>query len=146
MGRGGAGTDRPVGRGGKSPQQLLADSHAGPAYPQNFVANIVDVQVELENPAHLLIAKLDYFFTSLFTVELFINLFAHWLIPFLRNGWNLVPPHHHRHPLQSHRCPDRQASAEALVRLQCGVLQSHERLGISVSLVWCLPRSRPTHS
>jgi hypothetical protein len=54
------------------------------------VANIVDVQVAEDHPAHRLIAILDYFFTGLFTIELLINLFAHWLVPFFCSGWNLV--------------------------------------------------------
>jgi hypothetical protein len=32
----------------------------------------------------------NLFFTAIFTVELAINLFAHWLKPFLCNPWNLL--------------------------------------------------------
>ena len=33
---------------------------------------------------------MDTFFTVAFTVELCINLFAHWFRPFFTNGWSLL--------------------------------------------------------
>ena len=35
--------------------------------------------------------QLDIFFTAIFTVELSVNLFSHWLVPFISNGWSATP-------------------------------------------------------
>ena len=35
--------------------------------------------------------QLDIFFTAIFTVELSVNLFSHWLIPFISSGWSATP-------------------------------------------------------
>ena len=73
---------------------------------QNFVVNIVDVQIDRNSPYHSLIGASDYFFTSLFTFELIVNIFANWLQPFLSNSWNLVSRINCRlpHPAPLNQC------------------------------------------
>ena len=36
--------------------------------------------------------QLDLLFTILFSLELMVNLFAHWFLPFVTNPWSRLPP------------------------------------------------------
>ncbi len=62
--------------------------HHSDHFVQNFAANIADVQLSNESPYHTVIAKIDILFTSIFTGELLINAYAHWMRPFLSDLWN----------------------------------------------------------
>jgi hypothetical protein len=62
---------------------------------QNFFANVIESQIgaRLDNSdsanAQTLRDMFDYLnlgFTTLFTAELFVNMFVHWFRPFINNG------------------------------------------------------------
>ena len=57
---------------------------------QNFCTNIADVQISRDSPYHASISNFDVIFTSIFTFELAMNVYAHWLRPFLTNWWNAL--------------------------------------------------------
>jgi hypothetical protein len=65
--------------------------------PKNFAINAAEAQIsdslvnDDNSPSQVgrNLAILDDVFTVVFAVELAINLFAHWLRPFLRDGWSL---------------------------------------------------------
>jgi hypothetical protein len=61
----------------------------------NFAANAYEAQVLVglrqdEGNTHVeVLETLDLFFTVIFTVELILNLYAHWMHDFIRDGWSL---------------------------------------------------------
>jgi hypothetical protein len=63
---------------------------------QNFLANAVEAQIEVENADGSLTSNgrflqgMDFLFTSMFAVELVLNLYCHWLRPFFCSGWNVL--------------------------------------------------------
>ena len=65
---------------------------------QNFIANLLEAQFtgDLYDAAGRQTALgrgmdlSNYCFTAIFTAELLVNLFAHWLWPFLSNPWSLL--------------------------------------------------------
>jgi hypothetical protein len=62
---------------------------------QNFAISAASAQLPVQfinDPAGLRSVgqsfdKVDIFFTTVFTAELAVNLFAHWLWPFVTSGW-----------------------------------------------------------
>jgi hypothetical protein len=66
--------------------------------PQNFITNLFEAQFNSDladaagNDTALgrAMAASNFFFTAIFAVELAINLFAHWLRPFVRNAWSML--------------------------------------------------------
>jgi hypothetical protein len=62
---------------------------------QNFVSNATEAQLNgtlqdfdgAPTPTALILRRMDIFFTTIFTCELVINLYAYWLTPFLANSW-----------------------------------------------------------
>jgi hypothetical protein len=77
---------------------LLLASDIPPIRFQNFLANVIEAQfvgnsADSHEGETLLGQAMDasnLFFTAVFTVELSINMVAHWLQPFLRNPWSLL--------------------------------------------------------
>ena len=77
---------------------IAGDSLKFPSDVQNFVINAAEAQIvellrsEDSSPTVLgsTLNDLDMFFTIAFAVELALNMFSHWLHPFLRDG--PVPP------------------------------------------------------
>ena len=63
---------------------------------QNFLANAIEAQINTENIDGSLTYEgkilqiLDYIFTSLFTIELGLNLFCNWFREFFSVGWNVL--------------------------------------------------------
>jgi hypothetical protein len=63
---------------------------------QNFMANAIEAQIDAVNDDGSLTASgkvlegLDYLFTCMFTIELGLNLFCHWLHEFFTSGWNVL--------------------------------------------------------
>ncbi len=63
---------------------------------QNFLANAVEAQIEVSNedgsltPNGKVLEGLDYLFTSMFAIELGLNLFCHWFHDFFTSGWNVL--------------------------------------------------------
>ena len=55
---------------------------------QNFGTNIADVQMSHDSSYHPNVSNIDAMFTSVFTMELLINMYAHWMRPFFANLWN----------------------------------------------------------
>jgi hypothetical protein len=63
---------------------------------QNFLSSIFEAQfgrrLVLQDGSSTRLGEmmdnLNLFFTTYFTLELFVNAYANWLQPFLRNGWN----------------------------------------------------------
>ena len=80
-----------------SDQALQRANDGPPAHTQNFLVNIA----EAEFPSSLInsdgttstrgaaLERADAAFTIVFALELAVNAYAHWLRPFLADGWNL---------------------------------------------------------
>ena len=68
------------------------------SFHQNFAVNIAEAQLNPQligpdgskTPTALSLDRLDFCFTCIFVAELLVNLYANWLGPFLRNGYNVV--------------------------------------------------------
>jgi hypothetical protein len=64
-------------------------------FNQNFVANTTEAQLNgtlqdadgSQSSAGLVLKRLDIFFTTIFTCELAVNMYAYWLTPFVTNSW-----------------------------------------------------------
>ena len=62
---------------------------------QNFIANAAEAQLNgtlvdedgKVTPPGLVLRRLDVFFTTIFTCEVVVNLYAYWLAPFVSDGW-----------------------------------------------------------
>ncbi len=62
---------------------------------QNFVANATEAQLSgtlqdsdgAQTSAGLILKRMDVFFTTIFTCELAVNMYAYWLTPFMTNSW-----------------------------------------------------------
>jgi hypothetical protein len=62
---------------------------------QNFIANAAEAQLNgtlLDDsgnitPPGLVLRRLDVFFTTIFTFEVVVSLYAYWLSAFLSDGW-----------------------------------------------------------
>ncbi len=67
-------------------------------HPQNFLINVAQSQLNGQLVADdgsftdsgLFLDRLDIFFTCVFTAELLLNAYAHWLTPFASNPYNLI--------------------------------------------------------
>ena len=65
--------------------------------PQNFAVNVSEAQLVnirsnedgTRSATSRALEGVDVAFTAVFTAELLVNLYAHWLRPFLADGWNL---------------------------------------------------------
>jgi hypothetical protein len=76
----------------------LASDHWPTRSSQNFLANVIEAQLignladsnGGETSLGLAMEGFNLFFTVVFAIELSINMFAHWLHPFLRNPWSLL--------------------------------------------------------
>ena len=74
--------------------EIIRPFYAG--FFQNFLVNAAESQVSdlLTNEDGTLtnigsdLERLDEFFTIIFAVELAINAFGHWFLPFVSDGWN----------------------------------------------------------
>ncbi len=57
----------------------------------NFALNIVETELQPDKDDELFrkFELVDLCFTAFYVTELAINLFVHWLTPFLRNGWSM---------------------------------------------------------
>ena len=62
-------------------------------FGQNLAISITEAQLNVAqhggSAQEATFSKIDLFLTIAFTVELLLNGFANWLLPFLRNGWSL---------------------------------------------------------
>ena len=58
---------------------------SGALVAANFVSDAVQAE-EKTNSSH----DESKFFAAVFTIELAMNLYAHWLMPFFRDGWNYL--------------------------------------------------------
>ena len=60
------------------------------------MANAIEAQIDVVNQDGSLTSSgkaleaLDYLFTCMFTFELGLNLFCHWLREFFNSGWNVL--------------------------------------------------------
>lgn len=55
----------------------------------HFLANIVEKEIDAAGTKHPATWRaLEHIFNAIFLAELLVNLYAHWLWPFLRLGWN----------------------------------------------------------
>ena len=67
-----------------------------PPLPQNFAITAAEAQLASSlvssdggpTAVGAQLERVDMFFTLLFTAELVVNAYAHWLRPFLADGWN----------------------------------------------------------
>jgi hypothetical protein len=57
----------------------------------NFAIDVIEAEMQPANdsPAAEAFYVFDILFTSLYAIDLAANVLAHWLWPFLRNGWNV---------------------------------------------------------
>jgi len=56
----------------------------------NFLTNMIEKQIDPVGNRHNQVFKaLDLFYNIAFTLELWVNMYAHWMKPFFRSGWNV---------------------------------------------------------
>ena len=56
----------------------------------NFISSIVQKQIDPTSEAYIdVFEPLDNFFAIIFTVEILINMYAHWFWKFIKSGWNI---------------------------------------------------------
>jgi len=56
----------------------------------NFLTNIVEKEIDPHGVKHEdIFGAFELFYNVCFTIELVINMYAHWLGPFWRSGWNI---------------------------------------------------------
>jgi hypothetical protein len=78
-------------------QKQLRFVHDHPAFQSgvaililaNFIASMVELQIDVTEHGQQIFATLDVFFTLIFVVELAFNMATHWFFEFWRNSFNI---------------------------------------------------------